>query len=256
MGVWEVIGLFAAAFVASAINAVAGGGSLITFPALLAFGHASKPANVTNTVGMWPGYVGGSFGYRHELRRQRRRMTALAIPNVAGAIAGSVILLATPQSAFDVVVPFLIVFAVAMMTFQDQLADFALRHRLRSEDAEAIPLPLTLASFVLAIYGAYFGAALGIITLAVFTIMIPDDIQHSNALKGVQSLLINAVAVAWFALFGPVRWGPVAVMAVAAVMGGYLGVGVARRLGRRWLRLAVIAYGSIVAVVLIAQLIA
>lgn len=254
MGAAEVAVLFGAAFVASAINAVAGGGSLITFPALLAFGYPSKTANVTNTVGLWPGYVGGSWGYRPELQRQRRRMTVLAIPSILGAIAGSAILLATPQSAFDVIVPFLILFAVLLMTFQDALSEFALRNRLRSADVEALPLPLLLSTFLLAIYGAYFGAGLGILTLAVFAILIPDDIQHSNALKGVQSLLINAVAVIYFAAFGPVEWGPAAAMAVGAILGGYLGVGVARRLGRRWLRVAVISYGTIVAVVLFVQL--
>jgi uncharacterized membrane protein YfcA len=254
MGVLEVVVLFAVAFGAGAINAVAGGGSLITFPMLLAFGYPSKTANVTNTVGLWPGYVGGSWGYREELSRQRRRVQLLSLPAVAGAIAGSAILLATPQSAFDVIVPFLILFAVLLMAFQDQIGNFALAHRLRGEHTVEVPLALTVSTFLLAIYGAYFGAALGIITLAVFSILLPDDIQHSNALKGMQSLLINAVAVIYFAAFGPVKWGPAATMAVGAVLGGYLGVGVARRLGREWLRIVVVAYGSVVSVVLFAQL--
>jgi uncharacterized membrane protein YfcA len=254
MDVWEVIGLVAVAFAAGAINAVAGGGSLITFPALLAFGYPSKVANVTNTVGLWPGTVGGSWGYREEIGRQRSRVVALALPSAAGAVAGSAILLATPQSAFDVVVPFLIVFAVLLMAFQDPLSEFALSHRLRSEDSAAIPLTLTLATFMLAVYGAYFGAGFGILTLAVFAILIPDDIQHSNALKGLQALLVNGIAVVYFGLWGPVEWGPAAVMAVGAVLGGYLGVGLARRLGRQWLRIVVVAYGTVVAVVLFAQL--
>jgi len=256
VGVWEVIGLALAASAAGAINAVAGGGSLISFPALLGFGYDAKPANVTNTVALWPGYAAGSFGYREELRRQKRRLVALAWPSVGGALAGSVILLATPSSVFDAIVPFLILFAVLLMAFQDQLADVALSHRLRSDDAEAVPLTLHVATFVLAVYGAYFGAGLGILTLAFLTILLPDDIQHSNALKGMLSLLINAVAVVWFALFGPVEWGPAAVMAAGAVLGGYIGVGIARRLGRRWLRWAVIGYGSVVAGVLLVQLVA
>ncbi len=254
MGVVEYIGLAAAAFVAGAINAVAGGGSLISFPALLAAGFASKTANVTNTVALWPGYAGGSYGYRSELSRQRRRFLYLAGPAILGALVGSVVLLATPGSAFDVIVPFLILFACAMMAFQDQLSRWAQAHRLASRDDEHIPLALLLSTFVSAIYGAYFGAALGIITLAFLAILLPDDIQHSNALKGLLSLLINAVAVVYFALFGPVRWLPVAVMAVGAVAGGYLGVGVARRLGRQWLRLVVIGYGLVVVVVLFVQL--
>ena len=103
-------------------------------------------------------------------------------------------------------------------------------------------------------YGAYFGAGLGILMLAFLSILLPDDIQHSNALKGMLSLIINAVAVAWFALFGPLEWAPAAVMAVGALAGGYLGAGLARRLGRSWLRIAVITYGLIVVAVLLAKM--
>jgi uncharacterized membrane protein YfcA len=256
MELWEAIGLLAAAFVAGAINAVAGGGSLISFPALIAAGYPAKTANVTNTVALWPGYVGGSLGYREELRNQRTRLLAMLLPNVAGALLGSIILLATPQSAFDIIVPFLILFACGLMAFQEPLASFAERHRLGSSSLTHVPPPMLLATFLLAIYGAYFGAALGIMTLAVLTVLMPDDIHRSNALKGMNSLLINAVAVLWFGIFGPVRWGPAAVMAVGAVLGGYLGVGLARRLGRQWLRLTVIAYGTVVAIVLFVQLFA
>lgn len=246
--------LLGVAFVVGAINAVAGGGSLISFPVLLGFGYDSKTANVTNTVGLWPGYVGASYGYRGELGRHRARLIALAAPSVLGAIAGSVILLSTPQSAFDVIVPFLIIFACLLMAFQDSLARFAANHRLGSRGDDHVPVPMLFATFVLAVYGAYFGAGLGILTLAVFGILLPDDIQRSNALKGLQSLLINAVAVVYFAAFGPVEWAPAAIMAVGAVLGGFLGVGVARRLGRQWLRLAVISVGLVVAAVLIVQL--
>ena len=135
------------------------------------------------------------------------------------------ILLSTPQSAFDVIVPFLILFACALMAFQDRLAAFAQTHRLASRGAGHVPLPLLASTFVLAIYGAYFGAGLGILTLAFLSILLPDDIQHSNALKGMLSLIINAIAVVYFALFGPVEWAPAAVMAAGAMAGGYLGVG-------------------------------
>jgi uncharacterized membrane protein YfcA len=251
MGLIEYLGLLVAAFAAGAINAVAGGGSLISFPALLAAGFASKTANVTNTVALWPGYLGGSVGYRTELRRQRARFVRLLAPAVLGALAGSIILLSTPASAFDAIVPYLILFACVLMAFQDQLSSFALKHRLASHGEEHVPAALQVATFVGAIYGAYFGAGLGIITLAFLSILLPDDIQHSNALKGVLSLLINAVAVIYFAAFGPVRWEPAAVMAAGAIAGGYLGVGVARRLGRRWLRIVVISYGLVVVAILL-----
>jgi uncharacterized membrane protein YfcA len=249
-------GLLVAAFVAGAINAVAGGGSLISFPALIAAGYSTKTANVTNTVALWPGYVGGSVGYRAELRGQRGRLIQLSIPNVAGAAAGTAILLLTPGSAFDVVVPFLIVFACALMAFQDQIGRFTVQHRAEFTETGKMAWPVFAAMFLLGIYGAYFGAALGIMTLAVFTIFLAEDIQRLNALKGVSSLIINAIAVVGFMLFGPVRWLPAAVMAVGAIAGGYLGVGVARRLGRRWLRISVISYGVVVAGVLFYQLLA
>lgn len=246
----EVIGLFVAAFAAGAINAVAGGGSLISFPALIAAGYVSKTANVTNSVALWPGYASGSFGYRHELRRQRVRVVRLLMSSVLGALTGSIVLLSTPEEAFDAIVPFLILFACGVMAMQDRLSALAVHHGVTSQSVDHIPPLLHAGVFVLAIYGAYFGAGLGIITLALLGILLPDDIQHSNALKGMLSLVINAIAVVYFALFGPVRWGPAAVMAGGSVAGGYLGVGVARRLGHGWLRAAVIAYGVVAAILL------
>jgi len=253
MGPLEHMALLVIAFAVGAINAVAGGGSLISFPALVAAGFVSKTANVTNTVALWPGYVGGSIGYREELRRQRRRLLVLLAPSVAGALAGSAILLATPVSAFDVIVPFLILFACALLALQDQLSRFATTHRLAAQRDDHVPLALHAAVFVLAIYGAYFGAGMSIIMLAFLSILLPDDIQHSNALKGMLALIINAVAVIYFALFGPVRWSVVAFMGVGALLGGYFGVGVARRLGRTWLRVAVIAYGVVAALILLVR---
>lgn len=246
--------LLAAGFVAGAINAVAGGGSLISFPALLAAGYPAKTANVTNTVALWPGYVGGSVGYRRELRGQGARLLQLAAPNIAGAIVGAIILLSTPESAFDVLVPFLIVFACVMLAFQDGIGGYTAHHRAAFADTGRMPWPVLASMFVLGIYGAYFGAALGIMTLAVFALFLVGEMQQLNALKGVSSLIINAIAVVWFALFGPVEWAPAAVMAVGAILGGYLGVGVARRMGRDVLRAVVIAYGAIVAAVLFVQL--
>lgn len=246
-------GLAAAAFAAGAINAVAGGGSLVSFPALLAAGYPSKAANVTNTIALWPGYVGGSIGYRGELRRQRGRVIALAAPCIAGSLAGSAILLLTPESAFDAIVPFLILFACAVMAFQRPLARLARTAHPPPGGEARVTLPLLAAVFVLAIYGAYFGGGLGIIMLATLAILLPDDLQHSNALKGLLSAVINFAAVAYFALFGPVAWGAVLVMAAGALAGGYLGAGLARRLGQRWLRIAVITYGVAAALILLSR---
>jgi uncharacterized membrane protein YfcA len=225
------------------VNAVAGGGSLISFPAIVAAGYDTRASNITNSVALWPGYAGGSWGYRAELSRQRRRVAMLSIPAVAGALAGAVLLVSTPASAFDMVVPFLIVFACVVMAFQERLAGFAARHRMASTSDTHIPLALHLATFVLAVYGGYFGGGMGILMLAGLGIFIPDDIQHSNALKGIMSAVINGMAVLYFIVFGHVLWAVALVMAVAALAGGYSGAFVARRLGRRWLRVVVIVYG-------------
>ncbi|MCH9016080.1 MAG: sulfite exporter TauE/SafE family protein [Gemmatimonadetes bacterium] len=139
--------------------------------------------------------------------------------------------------------------------FQEPLAALASEHQLRLTDGAGVPWPLHVTTFLAAMYGAYFGAGLGILILAFLIIMIPDDIQHSNALKGMLSLLINAVAVVYFAAFGPVEWAPAAVMAGGAIAGGYLGVGLARRLGAVWLRRVVIAYGLTVAAILLARMV-
>ena len=254
MGWLEAFGLLAAALVAGAVNAVAGGGSLISFPALLVAGYPAKTANVTNTVALWPGYLGGSLGYRNELRYQRRRIAFLLAPSVLGAIAGSAILLSTSEDAFEAIVPFLILFATALMAFQKQLAALAERHSLAASGPDHFPLLLHGAVFLSAVYGAYFGAGLGIIMLAVLGILIPDDLQRLNALKGMLSLLINGVAVIYFAAFGPVEWAPAAVMAIGALAGGYFGAGVARRLGQERLRTAVVAFGLVIAFVLFIRL--
>ena len=240
MDVAEYAFLAAAAFVAGAINAVAGGGSLVSFPALVAVGYTAKVSNITNTVALWPGYVGGSIGYAAQLSGQRRRVLVMSAPSILGAIVGSAILLYTPASSFEAIVPFLILFAAGVMALQSRISAFVARHRPERADAD-LNVEVMAAIFILAIYGAYFGAGLGI--------LLPDDLHRSNALKGLLSAIINAAAVVYFAFFGPVEWVPAAVMAVAALAGGYYGVGAARKLSPKYLRMVVIAYAVVVAVV-------
>lgn len=249
MDLVEFAFLAGAAFVAGAINAVAGGGSLVSFPALVAVGYPAKVANITNTVALWPGYIGGSISYAAQLQGQRRRVLILTAPSILGAVVGSAILLYTPAESFEAIVPFLILFAAALMAFQTRIGAWVNRHRPERADADA-NVEVLVAVFILAIYGAYFGAGLGIITLAVLAILLPDDLHRSNALKGLLSAIINAAAVVYFALFGPVEWVPAAVMAVAALAGGYYGVGAARKLSPQRLRVVVVTYAVVVAVVI------
>jgi len=250
MELGEALGLLAAAAGASVVNAVAGGGSLISFPALLMAGYPAKTANVTNTIAIWPGTVGGSLGYRKELSGQRLRLATLLVPSIGGAITGSAILLSTPESAFDAVVPFLIIFACVVMALQDRLSRFPAGDT--AEGDSRAPLALQLVIFVTAIYGAYFGAGFGIITLAMLGVLVSDNIQNLNALKGMLSSIVNAVAFVYFAFFGPVEWGPALVMAGGALAGGYFGAMVARRLPRNAIRILVVVYGLVIAGVLLA----
>ena len=199
--------------------------------------------------------MGGSLGYRAELRGQRHRVLVLLLPAVAGSILGSALLLSTPTSAFDAIVPFLILFACAVLALQTPLSRFAETHQLAAVTDDHVPIALRTAVFIVAIYGGYFGAGLGIMTLALLTVLMPDDLQRSNALKGLLALIINAVRSCTSSPQACsarlVRWGIAGVMALGAIIGGYLGVGIARKLGREWLRVVVIAYGVVSAVVLL-----
>ena len=239
------IGLLAgAALVAGAVNAVAGGGSLISFPALLAVGYPALTANVTNSVALTPGYFGGTLGYRRELTGQRGRILALGAISAVGAVVGAVLLLISSAELFERIVPWLIFLACGLLAAQTRLARLV---RDRRPDgpagADGHTAPLFAAQFLAAVYGAYFGAGVGIMMLAILGIFLADNLQRLNALKGLLSFLISVVAAVSFLLFADVSLLAVAVMAVASLLGGQLGVLLARRLNDRTLRWLVIAFG-------------
>ena len=175
------------------------------------------------------------------------------MPAIAGALAGSALLLKTSSHTFDAIVPFLILTGVAIMIFQEPLGTFLQKRNVGSMGDDHVPLLLQVIVFVAAIYGGYFGAGFGIIILALLAILMPDDLHHSNALKGILALIVNGVAVMYFVAFGPVQWGPAAVMAGGSITGGYLGVGLMRRFSAVWLRRAVVLYGTIAAIVLLVK---
>jgi len=250
----QLLLLAAAALLAGAVNAVAGGGSLISFPALLAVGYPAITANVTNSVALTPGYFGGTLGYRRELAGQRRRILALGATSAIGAVVGAVLLLVSSPELFERIVPFLIFLACGLLALQTRLA--AMVRARRGDDgrpAAGEPAgtdrhtgPLFATQFLAAVYGAYFGAGMGIMMLAILGIFLTDSLQRLNALKGLLSFLISVVAAVWFALFADVSWVAAAVMAVASLLGGQLGVVLARRLNDQVLRWLVIAFGVVV----------
>ncbi|QNK82661.1 sulfite exporter TauE/SafE family protein [Nakamurella sp. PAMC28650] len=233
-----------AGVLAGAFNAVAGGGSLISFPALLAAGYGSVTANVTNTVALWPGYLGGAVGYRKELAADVRRLTILGAVSVVGSAIGSLLLLTAPAATFTALVPWLILGATAIFAVQPLLAaKVAQRREAGHRDRGAwVYLGVLLSS----VYGGYFGAGLGIMLLGVLGTLLPLGLQAINGLKNALSLAINTLAMIAFVIFGPVAWLPVVIMAVASLLGGYVGARIARRLPVRVLRTAVIVFGTVV----------
>ena len=252
MIVLKFVALVAASVVAGAVNAVAGGGTLIVFPAMLGLGYAALPANLATTIGVVPGYLGGSMAYRAELEAQRALVRALALTALAGGLVGSVILLLTPAHTFKVIVPPLVLAAALVLAAQPMLRRLVAG---RVDDNTRSQLWLVHTTvFVGGVYGAYFGGALGIVLLAVLGVTLAAGMQHINALKGALSLLINAVAAVVFAIWGNVPWGATAAMAVGAMAGGHWGVGVARRIGDERLRWGVVVLGVVVAAILWARL--
>ena len=246
LGPPELALLAGAGLLAGGVNAVAGGGSLISFPALLAVGYPSVPANVTNNVALLPGYVGGTLAYRRELAGQGSRARALAVTSAVGGLAGAVLLNVSPPGVFEAIVPFLILLSCALLVIQPAASRYVERRGHRGRPAAG-----PAGGGFSAVYGGYFGAGLGIMLLAALGAFLPDDMQRLNALKGLLSLVISAVAVVYFALFGPVAWAAAAVMAVTSLAGGQGGVRVARRLSAAALRWVVVAFGTAVALVLL-----
>jgi uncharacterized protein len=245
----ELLLLVGAGLLAGSLNAVAGGGSLISFPALLAAGLPPLQANVTNTVSVWPGYVGTAVGYRPELVGQRPRLVLLLPTALAGAALGCALLLLTPESVFDAVVPFLVLLASLLLAVQARVAE---RVRAWPGGAGDIRSPLLhIGALLGAAYGAYFGGGLGVVLLGLLGLFVADGMQRLNALKNVLSLVINTVALLVFALFGPVQWASVAVLAPATLAGGYFGARVARRLDPAVLRWTIVVFGLVVGVALL-----
>lgn len=240
----------ASGLVAGAVNAVAGGGTLVSFPALLAVGVSPVTANITSSVGILAGYAGGSVAYRRELSDQGMRVRALLPFAVLGSIAGALLLLMTPDTTFRAVVPYLVLLSCALLAVQPRVARTLAAHR---GEATSVPWPARVAIGVGAVYGSYFGAGLGVLMLAVLGILIADELQRINALKGVLSLLINVVGVIVFLISTQVAWRYVSILAVSSYLGATVGVTIARRLPPAVMRALVITLGTVVGVVLLVR---
>jgi hypothetical protein len=243
--------LVASSFGAGAMNAMAGGGTILTYPTLLFLGESAIVANATSTIALWPGAAASMWGYRREVATHRHWLKTLLVPSVVGGAIGSILLLQTPEKVFERLAPFLILFATVLFLLQGAVA--------KSSAAHAAPLSRgRLAAALLfqlgvAIYGGYFGAGIGILMLATLGFLGLGDIHAMNGLKNFFGMCINAVAAAYFIFRGAVQWPAALVMIGGAIAGGYGGARFARRIGKQKSRAAVVVIGFGIAALLFAR---
>jgi len=230
--------LAAAAAGAGVINAIAGGGTLLTFPALLSAGLTPVGANATNTLALWAGQLSSAFAYKKHLQEERKRAISLAVPSVIGGVLGSVLVLALPARIFAAVVPWLIVFACVLLALQGPI-----KRALAGVPGVDHPAALWVVQLLISIYGGYFGAGMGILMLAGMSVLLPSSGQHANALKVLLSFLANGAAAIIFLATGSADLGLALLMAVASTGGGWAGAHLAQRLPPLAMRSVAIAVG-------------
>jgi uncharacterized membrane protein YfcA len=250
MSIIHIASVMIAAFVAGTINAIAGGGTLVTFPALLGLGLTGQQANVTSTLALWPGSIGGFLGHRSDLGGTRTFALRLVPPSIVGALGGAALMLLTPNQMFDHLVPWLILTATILMAANDPLAKL-MQSVHGQERSRRWWMGAIAFQFVVGLYGGYFGAGIGILMLASLSLLGLTDIHQMNGLKNFLALSINGSAILAFLLWeyvfhpGNIKWLTVVLMAAAAILGGFFGSHMAHRVGRRTVRILVIATGFV-----------
>jgi uncharacterized membrane protein YfcA len=250
---WEIIAILAAGMAAGTINTVVGSGTLITFPTLLAFGVPPVTANVSNNLGLVPGSVAGAWGYRRELEGQRSRVLRLISASVIGALVGGILLLTLPEGAFEAIVPALITLGVVLVIFQPRLSSWvARRAERRGTTLDHHGAWWVWPAVLLAgVYGGYFGAAQGVLLMAILGIGVAETLQRSNAVKNVLAAFVNGVAGLLFAFAADVDWAIAGLIGLGAVVGGLLGASVGRRLPPLALRVVIVLVGVVALTVLL-----
>ncbi|MDR7277917.1 sulfite exporter TauE/SafE family protein [Catenuloplanes atrovinosus] len=243
--------LVAAGLAAGIVNAIAGGGSLISFPTMVAIGIPPVSANVSNSLSVAPGYASSVVGSRADLAGQGRRVLRIVPTALAGAACGCALLLNTPRDLFDYVVPFLVLGATMTLAFQARLRALV-GHPREVSPARGVVM-LHTAVFLCAVYGGYFNAALGVLLVAGLALVLDETLARVSALKNLLSAVVGVVTVAVYSAFGPVDWAAVAAVAPATVVGGYLGARLARRLPAAVLRVVIVVFGTAVGVWLLVR---
>lgn len=243
----SILLLTSAAFLAGALNAVAGGGTFLTFPALVFLGLPPIPANATSTVAVLPGYVASALAFRRDIGPVGGTGVApLVAAALAGGLSGAGLLLVTPPQVFGGIVPWLLLVATALFAAGPRLTRWAGRHGQGTEQAAGRPATL-LTVFAVAVYGGYFNGGLGILLLAAFGLLGLRDLNHMNGLKNLLSAVLTVISAATFAAAGIVAWREAAIMAAAATLGGYAGGRAARHVPAAWLRAGIVAVGLVMA---------
>jgi uncharacterized membrane protein YfcA len=250
----EYSAIFGAGAAAGVMNTVVGSGTLLTFPTLLAFGYTPVLANVSNTIGLVPGSVSGAYGYRAELVGQRRRILTLGTCSLLGGVLGALLLLHLPASAFQDIVPVLIGLALVLVIVQPQLSRWLARRReARGTTHREAGGPLLWAGvFATGVYGGYFGAAQGVLLLAMMGIAFTDSLQRVNAVKNILAGLVNGVAAVLFICLSHVSWTAAGLIAAGSIIGGQIGAHVGRRLPPAVLRAVIVCVGIAAIVKLLA----
>ncbi|MGH8877808.1 MAG: sulfite exporter TauE/SafE family protein [Stackebrandtia sp.] len=248
MDLGQVCLLLAAGLAAGSVNALAGGGSLITFPALVTIGLPPVTANVTNSISVCPGYLAAVAASRADLAGQRRRALSLTPVAVLGTACGAALLLLTPAAAFEAVVPFLVIGAAQVLAFQTQIRKLV--GHPHSMSPRRRNLSLQLLAGIGCVYGGYFGAALGVMMVACLALVLDETLARISALKNSVSATVGVVTIVIYSAFAPVEWAAVAVVAPSTLVGGYLGAKLARVLPQKVLRAFIVTFGLVIGVYL------
>lgn len=246
MSALDILVIGVAAMLAGAMNSVAGGGTFFSFPALLAVGVPPVVANASNSVALWPASLSGAYAYRRELARFRGTLLPLTVVALVGGVSGGLLLLATGNDTFSVLIPWLLAIATVLFAASGVIARqlAKMRQRLALQDNHG-GIGSLVFQFVVSAYGGFFGAGMGIVMIAALAIQGHEDVHEINALKNWLSAVIYSVAVGTFVIAGAVSWPHTLVMLVTAIVGGYWGALVARRLPAPWMRRFIIAIGSV-----------
>ncbi|MEV7216091.1 sulfite exporter TauE/SafE family protein [Kitasatospora cineracea] len=245
MTLWEMTAVLLAGVAAGAINTIVGSGTLITFPVLLAVGLPPVTANVSNSLGLVPGSLAGAIGYRAELAGQRHRLLRFGTASLLGGLTGAALLVTLPGSAFAAVVPVLILTALVLVVVQPRVARAMAARRAAGTAAPATDggWPLLLCIGLTGVYGGYFGAAQGVLLLALMGMLLPDDLQTVNGIKNVLAVIVNGVAALFFLFTSHIDWTAALLIAAGATLGGVLGAKVGRRLPPIALRALIVLVG-------------